>query len=237
MTTTFCVPRPRESLNDCWSHSPIPRFETIRHASSTTTIRFALRSSVSASIIAWSQAVAQVMRIPSAVVCVLSTARRLRTTRGAPRSRPGRRRPVEHPAGFPEQSWSSANAIGRVAAASSSDGIASASAISPGAWMSTSTTRGQSRLAGRPPLDDVERLLRRSLLLGRERPLERGRRDRVEEVELPLGPPRGVSGFSRTPPPGESAIGRTPIASASRSYSPLTSTIHACRPKTACRKT
>ena len=31
-------------------------------------------------------------------------------------------------------------------------------------------------------------------------------------------------------PPGKSEIGWTPIACASRSYSPLTSTIHACRP-------
>ena len=91
----------------------MPRLERIRQASSTTTIRFALRSSVSASIIACSQAVAQVIRIPSAVVCVLRTARRLSTTSGASRSRPGVVGPSNMPRRFPVQSWSSAKAIGR----------------------------------------------------------------------------------------------------------------------------
>ena len=54
------------------------------------------------------QAVAQVMRIPSAVVWVLSTARRLSTTSGASRSRPGVVGPSNMPRRFPLQSWSSA---------------------------------------------------------------------------------------------------------------------------------
>ena len=68
----------------------------MRQPSSTTTIRFAARSSVSASICACSQAVAQVMRIPSAVVWVFRTARRLRTTSGRVEVEPGRGRSVEH---------------------------------------------------------------------------------------------------------------------------------------------
>ena len=141
-TTTFWVPRARESLNDCCSHSPMPRLERMRQPSSTTTIRFELRSSVSASIIACSQAVAQVIRIPSAAVCVLRTARRLRTTSGASRSSPRVVGPSNMPRRFPEQSWSSANAIGRTAFAISETSIASASAISALGWTSTSTTAG-----------------------------------------------------------------------------------------------
>ena len=44
------------------------------------------------------------------------------------------------------------------------------------------------RLAVGAALEDVERLLRRALLLRRERSLERGSRDAVEEVQLPLRP-------------------------------------------------
>ena len=187
MTTTFCVPRPRESLNDCCSHSPMPRFETIRHASSTTTMRFALRSSVSASIIAWSQAVAQVMRIPSAVVCVLRTARRLRTTRGALEIEPGRSRPVEHPAQV-----SGAELVEREGHRTRRRGELLGRHRERFGHLARGVDEhvddgGQSRLAGGAPLEHAQRLLRRALLLGDERPLERGGGDRVEEVELPLG--------------------------------------------------
>ena len=53
-------------------------------------------------------------------------------------------------------------------------------------------------------------------------------------VPSPSGP--GSSGFNRMAPPGRSATGRTPHASARSPYSPLGSTTQARRPKTACRQ-
>ena len=172
-------------------------------ASSTTTIRFVLRSSVSASIIACSQAVAQVIRIPSAAVCVLRTARRLSTTSGA-RVEPGWSVRRTCRAGSRCKSWSSANAIGRTTFAMSTTSIASASAISAGGWTSTSTTSGSvgSRPERRASTTIASWPARFSSGV---RSLERGRGDRVEEVELPFGPPRG----ERVEPdrPSASAIG------------------------------
>ena len=64
----------------------------------------------------------------------------------------------------------------------------------------------------------------------RRRPVGSGPRG---PASSPSGP--GSSGFNRMAPPGRSATGRTPHASARSPYSPLGSTTQARRPNTAWR--
>ncbi len=147
-----------------------------------------VRSSVSASIIACSQAVAQVIRIPSAVRVGVEDGAEVEHDERRVEVEAGRRRAVEHAAQV-----AAAELVERERhrprprSRSPSTSIASASPISPVGWSRTSTTSGSVGSSSARSLEDVERLLAGALLL-RRRAAARApaAATRVEQVELPL---------------------------------------------------